>query len=68
VVLQVPKSVNEVRISAALQSYHKPNIAAMGLGEFIGYFGSRLAAFFRQGAPATDTKIWDITPDITPSS
>jgi hypothetical protein len=68
VVLQVPKSVNEVRIAAALQAYHKPNIAAMGLGEFIGYFGSRLAAFFRQGAPATDTKIWDITPDITPSS
>jgi hypothetical protein len=64
VVLQVPKSVNEVKIAAALQAYHKPNVAAMGLGESIRYFGSRLATFFRKGAPATDTKLWDITPSL----
>jgi hypothetical protein len=64
VVLQVPNSVNEVRIAAALQAYHKPNVAAMGLGESIRYFGNQLATFFRKGAPATDTKVWDITPSL----
>lgn len=64
VVLQVPKAVIEVKIEAALQAYHKPNLASMGLGEVIKYFGSGLATFFRAGAPAKATKVWDITPSL----
>lgn len=64
VVLQVPKAVNEVKIAAALHAYHKPNLAAMGIGEVIKYFGKRLATFFRKGAPIADTKVWDITPSL----
>ena len=61
VVLQVPKSVKEVQIAAALQAYHQANLGAMGLTQAINYLRTQLANFFRAGAPACDTQVWDIS-------
>lgn len=64
VVLQIPKSVKEVQIAAALKAYHQPNFAAMGVAQAISYFSQRVAAFFRAGAPISDQQVWDITPSL----
>jgi hypothetical protein len=61
VVLQVPRSIENVSIAAALQAYHQANIGAMGLTQFIRFLRTQLANFFRVGSPVRDTQVWDIT-------
>jgi len=63
-ILQVPLTVDEVKIAAALQAYHQFSLLAGTLGEVINYLRQRLATFFRQGAPVQDTQVWDISPSL----
>ncbi|PJF36515.1 MAG: hypothetical protein CUN49_05075 [Candidatus Thermofonsia Clade 1 bacterium] len=64
VVLQVPRSVNQLQVAAALQAYAEFNFAAAGLGEIIGYLGQRLANFLRAGAPVRDTQLYDLSAQL----
>jgi hypothetical protein len=64
VVMQLPREVDKVRIAAALQAYHGFSLAEAGLGQAIQYFTSRLASFFRAGAPVLDQRMWDVTPSL----
>jgi hypothetical protein len=64
VVLQIPKAVEQVKIAAALQASHRFNLFVASLGAHIKYFSEQLANFFRKGAPAQDTHVWDITPNL----
>jgi hypothetical protein len=64
VVLQVPKGVEQVKIAAAMQAYHSFNMWAANLSDVLGYFGERVANFFRKGAPIPDQKVWDISHDL----
>lgn len=64
IVMQLPREVDKVQIAAALQAYHGFSLAEAGLGQAIQYFTSRLANFFRAGAPAFDRRTWDVTPSL----
>jgi hypothetical protein len=58
VVLRVPHAVNKVEVTAGLQAYHQENL----LARFLSYLSLRAAAFFRKGAPTSDSKTWLIPP------
>ncbi len=64
VVMQMPKEVHDVVITAALQAYHGFNVLAATLGELTNYLKKQLGTFFRKGAPVQDTQVWDITPRL----
>ena len=64
IVMQLPREVDKVSIAAALQAYHGFSLAEAGLGQAIQYFTSRLATFFRAGAPVFDERMWDVTPSL----
>lgn len=61
VVLQVPRSVTQLQVAAAVQAYANFNFAAAGLGEIIAYLGQRLANFLRAGAPVRDANLFDLS-------
>lgn len=61
VVLQVPRSVRQLQVAAAVQAYADFNFAAAGLGEIIAYLGQRLASFLRAGAPVRDANLFDLS-------
>jgi hypothetical protein len=64
VVLQVPNGVEQLQIAGALRAYHGFDPAAT-LGEFFAYFGKRLKAFFKAGAPTTaPPTVRDVTPNL----
>ena len=63
-ILQMPKTVDRLEISAALQAYHSFSLTAASLAEAIQYFRQQLASFFRKGAPLRDTKVWDVTSSL----
>jgi hypothetical protein len=64
VVLQVPKTVKQVQIAAALQAYHHFNLAAAGLADAIRYLAQQAQNFFRSGAPVENKQVWDISPSL----
>ncbi|MDZ8030069.1 MAG: hypothetical protein RMY64_04850 [Nostoc sp. DedQUE08] len=67
VVLQVPKSVQQVKIDAALQAYHHPNFWTAeieNLGDLMRIFSSKARTFFEKGAPIKYSETWNITPSI----
>jgi len=64
IVLQVPKTLTEVKIAAALQAYHYFNLGAAGITELLRYFGERLKSFFEKGAPKPATTEWNISPSL----
>jgi hypothetical protein len=65
VVLQVPREIAEVRVSAALQAYHRASFGVTPLSDAFDYFIDRLAAFLSAGAPVRSIKVWDITPRLS---
>ncbi len=64
VVLRVPNELDHVSVAAALQASHEFKPLATDVGAFLGLIGERIANFFRKGAPAADTKVWDLTPRL----
>jgi hypothetical protein len=64
VVMRVPKEAREVRVAAALQASHEFKLFAAPLGAALAYLGERIASFFRAGAPARHTQVWDLTPRL----
>jgi hypothetical protein len=64
IVMQVPNGVENVQIAAALQAYHGFSLAEAGLAKTIHIFTSRLANFFRAGAPCFDKRLWDVSPSL----
>jgi len=67
VVLQVPKAVEQVKIQAALQAYHRSKFwtaQLADLGDVIHLLSKKAQTFLRKGAPLKDTKLWDITPSL----
>jgi hypothetical protein len=64
VVLHVPREVKQVEIAAALQTYHSFNLWAATPASVLQFARDRVVNFFRKGAPARDTKVWDITPSL----
>jgi hypothetical protein len=64
VVLRVPNEVKEVQVAAALQASHEFKILAAPIGALLEYLGKRISEFFRAGAPAAHTQVWDLTPRL----
>jgi hypothetical protein len=59
VVAQVPRQTKELRIAAALQVYHHPNLRAAGVARLAEYLRERVATFLKKGAPLQDVAEWD---------
>ncbi|MDJ0695366.1 hypothetical protein [Mastigocoleus sp. MO_188.B34] len=67
VILQIPKSVQQVKIDAALQAYHRPNFwtTVMGnLGDLMRFLSNKGRTFYEKGAPIKDITTWDISPNL----
>lgn len=64
VVLRVPNEVKELHVAAALQAFHDIHWLVSSVGNFFTLLGDRMAGFFKKGAPATHTQVWDLTPRL----
>lgn len=64
VVFQVPRTVQELKVAAAMQAYHQFDAGAAGLTQVFKVFRDKVANFFRQGAPLQDTAVWELTEKL----
>lgn len=64
VVLKVPRAVEQVNIAAALRAWPKFSLGVATPGEALRYFRETVANFFRNGAPVTSIKVWNITTNL----
>ncbi|WP_158219848.1 hypothetical protein [Ideonella sp. A 288] len=64
VVLRVPNEVTELHVAAALQAFHDIHWLVSSVGNFFTLLGDRMAGFFKKGAPATHTQVWNLTPRL----
>ncbi|MBD2301801.1 hypothetical protein [Nostoc sp. FACHB-190] len=67
VVLQIPKSVQQIKIDAVLQAYHRANFWTAeieNLDDLMRIFSNKARSFFEKGAPIKHSETWDISHSL----